>query len=172
MKKKLIFALVVAVFLMPWTTVYAHNRASADTMPIAIQPAPTASQPSLNVYGNAIGSVIPGDLFTIDCSGNQVDTEFNLYITNTDELIKNYRYVNLQIGIYTDSGNGAWQKVTSPFGENVSDIYITMQNSRVNFSLPGNAKYKIMVNKGCFNRYPVIKGQTTSLPEFYLTTAS
>ena len=168
MKRKLIFALVVAFFLVPWTAAFAHNVAKADTGPVDIQPASSATQPVFNSYGNTIGGVIPGDVFIIDCSGSDVDTEFNLYITNSDELVKSYRYVNLQIGIYTESGNGAWQKITELSGENAADFYITMQNSHVSFFLPGGAKYKIMIDKGCFNRYPVAKGKSAALPEFYL----
>jgi hypothetical protein len=97
-----------------------------------------------------------------------MDTEFNLYITNSDELIKSYRYVNLQIGIYTETSDGAWQKITNPSGESAADFFITIQNSQVSFFLPGGAKYKIMVDKGCFNRYPVAKSQSAALPEFYL----
>ena len=172
MKRKLVFAIVLAVFLVPWTAAFAHNAAQADTMPVEIQPAPTASQPTLTSYGNAIGSIMPGDLFTIDCSGNQADTEFNLYITNTDELVKSFRYVTMHVGIYSDNGSGSWERVTETTDENGPDFYITMQNSRVSFSLPGNTKYKIMVDKGCFDRYPAIKGQTTAVPQFYLATSS
>ncbi len=87
------------------------------------------------------------------------------------KLVKSYRYVNLQIGIYTESGNGAWQKITELSGENAADFYITMQNSHVSFFLPGGAKYKIMIDKGCFNRYPVAKGKSAALPEFYLAAS-
>jgi hypothetical protein len=168
MKRKLIFALVVAFFLVPWASAYAHNIAKADTAPVDIQPAPSATQPVFNSYSNSIGGVIPGDVFIIDCSGSDMDTEFNLYITNTDDLVKSYRYVNLQIGIYMESGNGAWQKISEQSGENAADFYITMQNSHVNFFLPGGAKYKVMIDKGCFNRYPAVKGKGATLPEFYL----
>ncbi|HTY82365.1 MAG TPA: hypothetical protein VMB24_06245, partial [Dehalococcoidales bacterium] len=130
MIRKILFAVVLAIFLVPWTAAYAHNVANADTIPVDIQPAPAASQPAFNVFGNAIGSVIPGDLFFIDCSGNQADTEFNLYITNADALIKNYRFVNLQIGLYTEKESGAWQKITKSTGQSAEDFYITIQDCR------------------------------------------
>ena len=38
-------------------------------------------------------------------------------------------------------------------GEPLADTYITMLNGKVNFTLPGYAKYKITIDKGCFYCY-------------------
>jgi hypothetical protein len=168
MKRKLVFALVAALLLFPWTVAYAYDDAAAATGPVEITSAGTASLPQFNAFGNAIGGVTPGDIFLIDITGSDVDTSFTLYLTNTDELIHNFRYMTLNIGIYIQTGTGAWEK--APAVENSRDIYLTMQNGTVSFVLAGGAKYKITIDKGCFYCYGIGAGRTAVLPDFYLTT--
>jgi hypothetical protein len=44
-----------------------------------------------------------------------------------------------------------------------------MQNGQVSFTLPGYARYKITIDKGCFYYYGDSDGEGAVAPEFYLT---
>jgi len=169
MKRKLVFTLITVLLLFPWTVAYAYDNAAASTEPVEITPAGSESLPRFNVCGNAIGGVIPGDIFIIDSTGKEMDSSFTLYISNADELIHNYRYMTLNIGVYIQAQTGDWEKTTP--GENSQDIYLTMQNGTVSFVLTGNAKYKITVDKGCYYCYGIGPGRIVVLPDFYLTTS-
>jgi hypothetical protein len=169
MKRKLVFILVAGLLLFPWTVAYAYDDAAASTGTVEITPADTSSLPHFNVCGNAIGSVTPGDLFIIDITGSDTDTFFSLYLTNADELIHNFRYMTLNIGTYIQTATGEWEKASS--SENVPDIILTMQNGIVSFALGGGARYKITIDKGCFNCYAIGAVKTIVLPDFYLTTS-
>jgi hypothetical protein len=167
MKRKLLFVLVVALLLFPWTVAYGFDSAAASTGQAEITSAETASLPEFSVYGNAIGSVTPGDIFTIDITGQEAGATFTLYMANTDELIHNFRYMTLNIGVYSRTDTGVWVK--APAHENSQGIYLTMQNGSVSFTLAGGAKYKITIEKGCFYCYGTGGKKTVALPEFYLT---
>jgi hypothetical protein len=169
MKRKLAFTLITILLLFPWTVAYAYDNAAASTGTIDITPAGIESFPRFNGCGNAIGGVTPGDIFTIDCTGTETDTSFTLCITNTDELIHNYRYMTLNIGVYIQAPASNWEKTTP--GENSQNIYLTMQNGAVSFVLAGNAKYKVTVDKGCYYCYGIGSNRTAVLPDFYLTTS-
>jgi hypothetical protein len=165
MKRKLLFTFIVALLLFPCTVAYAYDSAAASTSDGAISTADTASLPKFNIYGNAVGSVTPGDIFIIDNTGRESAASFTLYLTNADELIHNFRYMTLNIGIYSPAKTGEWLKVPVP-----ESIYLTMQNAISCFSLDGSAKYKITIEKGCFYCYATGSEKTVALPEFYLTT--
>jgi hypothetical protein len=135
---------------------------------VNIIPADGANQPRFNAYGNAIGGVTPGDLFTIDISGTPADTSFNLFLTNADELVHNYRYLTLHIGLYERDGSGGWVKTTSRNGE----IFLTMQNGAASFTLAGGAEYRVAIESGCYFCYGVANGKSIVLPDFYMVTAS
>jgi hypothetical protein len=167
MKRKLLFIIVATFLLFPWTVAYAYDDAAASTGPVTITSVPTNDLPQFNVFGNAISGVTPGDIFVIDSTGTDIDSSFTLSLTNIDELVHNFRYMTLKIGIYILNGNSAWEK--APDSEYPSDIYLTMQNGAVSFTLAGNAKYKITVDKGCFNCYCIGSEKTVALPGFYLT---
>ena len=169
MKRKLIFLLIAALLLAPWTVAYAYGDAAAATGPVDIVPAEPAGLPRFNAYGNAIGGVIPGDLFLIDSTNSPNDTAFTLYITNTDELVHNYRYLTLNIGTYVQTATGDWEKVPTGEGANPRETYLTMQNGAINFVLAGGAKYKITIDRGCFYCYGTGTDRTFALPDFYLT---
>ncbi len=171
MKRKLLFPLIVALLLAPWPVVYAYDNALADNIPMTIEVADPSTAPQLNGFGNAIGNITPGDLFHIDISGVTADTLFTLSITNTDELVHSYRYMTLNIGIYVQADIDRWEKIYTGSGEIPPETYITMQSGTVSFSLPGCAKYKITVNKGCFYCYGAKSNNSVPVPEFYLTTS-
>jgi hypothetical protein len=169
MKRKLYILLAVILVLVPWTVAYAYSDAQADTGAISITSAVEADLPVFNVFGGAIGGVAPGDLFTVDMSGGSADSRFTLCITNTDELIHCYSYMTLNIGIFIESTTLKWEKVGDSRGA-AGEIYLTMQNGRISFSLDGGAVYKVSILKGCYNCHPLRPGDSIILPDFYLTT--
>ena len=169
MKKKLIFPLLAALLLIPWPVAYAHDNALAGQAPIQIEAADPAAVPQWKAYGNAIGGVTPGDLFYINSGNNTADMPVTLHMTNTDELVHNYRYLTLNVGVYVQTGTDQWEKATAGNGELLPDTYITMLNGKVSFTLPGYAKYKITIDKGCFYCYGTDTGESAASPEFYLT---
>ena len=167
MKRKLLFPVIAALLLTPWPVAYAYDDVMAVDNTITVQAADPAESPSLQAYGHAIGSVTPGDLFYIDTSETAADTFYTLYITNTDELIRCYRYMNLNIGVYVQTDIDKWEKPD----ENPPNVYLTMQNSTVDIKLPGCGNYKITVDKGCFYCHGVGAGGSIASPEFYLSTS-
>ncbi len=171
MKRKLIFFLIAALLLVPWTVAYAYDDAAAATGPVMITSPGPDSLPRFNVYGKAIGGLTPGDIFLIDCSGSTIDTSFTLYITNTDELVHNFRYMTLNIGTYVETDPGGWEKVATVEGENPRETYLTMQNGMMSFVLAGGTKYKITIEKGCYYCYGTGTDGKSTLPEFYLTAS-
>jgi hypothetical protein len=167
MKRKLLFPVIAALLLAPWPVAYAYDEAMAVNAPMTIEAAEPGATPSLQAYRNFIGSITPGDLFYIDVSETATDTFYTLCITNTDELIRNYRYMNLNIGVYVQTDIDKWEKV----GVNPPDIYLTMQNGAVDIKLPGCGNYKITVDKGCFYCHGVGAEGNVASPEFYLSTS-
>ena len=167
MKRKLLFPVIAALLLAPWPVAYAYDEAMAMNTPMDIEAAEPAASPSLNAYGHSIGGVKPGDLFYIDSSETAADTFYTLYITNTDELIHCYRYMNLNIGVYVQTDIDKWEKV----GGNPQDIYLTIHNGMVDITLPGGGNYKITVDKGCFYCHGIGADGNIASPEFYLTAS-
>jgi hypothetical protein len=171
MKRKLLFPLVAALLLVPWPIAYAFDEVKAANLPLTIAAAEPSLAPKMEAFGNAIGGVTPGDLFQVDTSGIVVDTQFTIYLTNTDELIHSYRYMTLNIGIYVQTDTDRWERATASNGDAFQDVYLTMQNGLVSFTLPGNARYKITIEKGCFYCYGVNPGESIASPEFNLTAS-
>ena len=171
MKRALFLISTLILLLIPCGVAYAYDGANAAETSMTIEPADKTSAPHIDAFGNAIGGVEAGDLFFIDISGTPLDTPFTLYMTNVDELVHSYRYMNLNVGIYVQTDTGNWEKMSAMVGEPCPDIYITMQNGLVNFTLPGNAKYKVTIDKGCFRCYGVTPGKNIAIPNFYLTAS-
>ena len=170
MKRKLIFLLLAILLLTPWPVAYAYSDRATGQAPIQVEAAAAANTPKLSAFGNAIGGVTPGDLFYIDTGNSTADIPVTLYITNTDELIHYYRYLTLHVGVYIQTDTAQWEKATAGNGELLPDTYITMLNSKVSFTLPGYAKYKITIDKGCFYCYGTGTDESAMSPAFYLTT--
>ena len=169
MKRKITFLLVTLMLLTPWPVAYAYGDVFEGSIPAQVEDADTSVAPKWNAYGNAIGSVIPGDLFYVTTSNTTIDAPFILSITNTDELVSSYRYITLKVGIYIQTGIDIWEKITPADENNSADTYITMTNGHVCFMLPGYGSYKITIDKGCFYCYGVANGGGIAVPEFYLT---
>jgi hypothetical protein len=170
MKKVLFIVLTLVLLLIPCGVAYAYDEAGADESHMTIEPADQAAAPYIEAFGNAIGGVKAGDLFYIDVSGTTADTPFTLYITNTNELVHSYRYMNLNVGIYVQTDTDNWEKLSVLVGEPCLDLYLTMQNGLVNFTLPGGAEYKVTIENGCYRSYPITSGKSSTIPNFYLTS--
>ena len=169
MKKKLILLLLATLLLTPWPVAYAYDNTMAEQAAIQVEAAESSAAPHWNAFGKAIGGVTPGDLFYIDTDNNTTDMLITLHITNTDELIHYYRYLTLNVGVYVQTGTDQWEKATTGNGELLPDTYITILNGRVSFTLPGYAKYKITIDKGCFYCYGTGTDESAISPTFYLT---
>ncbi len=171
---KRFFPLIALLLLAPWPVVYAHtytdDMAGQDT--VRIEAAEASATPSMAVFGKAIGRVTPGDLFYIDASDNQThnqaDIQVNLYLTNTQDLINYYKYLILKVGVYVENDAGEWEKASMGNGELIDDIFITMRNGRVSFTLPGLAKYKVTIDSGNFYCFSVSGDKSSFSPQFYL----
>jgi hypothetical protein len=120
MKRKLIFLMAAALLLTPWPVAYAYGSDTAGHASVQVEAAPTNAAPRWNAYGNAIGGVTAGDLFYIDATNTTTDIPVTLVITNTDQLIHSYRYLTLNVGVYTETGTG-WEKATTASGEILPD---------------------------------------------------
>ena len=161
--------LLAILLLTPWPVAYAYDNAMASPGPIQITAAEPSAAPSCRVFGKAIGGVSPGDLFYIDATKNSTDIQVTLHLTNTDELINYYRYLILKVGVYVQTGVNQWEKATTGNGELTPDTYITMRNGNVSFTLPGCAKYKVTIDRGCFYCFSTNTDEGSMSPTFYLT---
>jgi hypothetical protein len=166
MKRKLLFPLIAALLLAPWPITYAYDSVNAANAPVTIAAADISAAPQMQAFGQAIGGVSPGELYRVDTSATSTDTLYTLYLTNTDELVKSYRYLTLNIGIYVRTGTDGWQKVTAQ-----GDFYLTMQNGLVSFTLPGNADCKITIEQGCFYCYGAGAAGKIAVPVFNLAAS-
>ena len=146
---KRIFPLIALLMLLPWPVAYAFDVTGADQDAVQIEVAEPAAQPSYNVFGKAIGSVDPGELFYIDATGNIEDTVATLYLTNANELVNHYIFLMLKVGVYIEN-DGNWEKAYARNGELIPETILSMRNGQVSFLLPGYAKYRVAIDGGSF----------------------
>ena len=167
---KIIFPLIVIALLLPWPIAYSHDVSDGvvGEETVQVEVAEPSAMPSWKAFGKAIGGVEAGDLFYIDATDSQIDIQVNLYITNTQELIHCYRYMNLEVGIYIKDGTGEWEKALSANGEPTPDTFITLRNGQVSFTLAGYANYKVTIDGGCFNCITTNADGGSLSPQFYL----
>ena len=164
-----ILVIITALFFIPRLTSIAYSQADGDDGKPAIKVAAAdqSAAPSAEFYGKAIGSVTPGDLFYVDAAGNPAGITLGLYITNTGELIHYLRYLTLQVAVYVEDSHGLWIK-PQVNGEEFPEIYLTLQNSPVTFTLPGRARYKVTIDSGCFYCLSAGNAGENIIPRFYL----
>ncbi len=168
---KRIFPVVALLLLTPWPIAYAHTYTGDTTGQgtIRIEVAEPSVQPTWTAFGKAIGGVsTPGTLFYIDATNNSPDIQTTLYITNAQELLHNYRYLTLKVGIYAKGGTGEWERISTVNGEPLPDIFITMHNGQVSFTLPGLAQYKVAIDSGSFYCTTTNTDTGSLSPQFYL----
>jgi len=164
---RLWFILLAVLFLTPWPVAYAYdNDAAADSV-VRIEAAEPSAAPRMTVFGGAVGSVFPGDLFYIDASGTNTASAANLYLTNAGELIHHYRNLILEVGIYVESDNVLWQKLYRENGA-VSDTYLTLRDGQVGFILDSHARYRITIEGGSFYSNIGNAAEAGMSPRFYL----
>jgi len=145
----------IALFLiLPWPVAYATSAdVVAGEEAVTINAAEPSAQPSFTAYGRAIGGINnPGDLFYVDATNSTSDIKITLYLINAQQLVKYYRYLILDVGIYVEKGTGEWERATASNsnGEPVPKTIISMQNGQVSFLLPGNSRYRVAIDSGCF----------------------
>lgn len=167
---KHIFPYVVLLLVLPWPVAYASG---ADVISggkaVSIDVAEPSAKPSYTAYGNAIGGVDnPGDLFYIDATGSSEDIKVTLYLTNAQILVRYYRYLILEVGLYVETSAGQWERATASSGEIVPKTIISMQNGQVSFLLPGNSRYRLAIDSGCFYRGGAIADSQSLSPQFSL----
>lgn len=171
-KFKFIFIVgVVLLTLMPVSYAYSYSSDVATREIVQVEVAEPSVAPSWIPFGGAIGGVTnPGDLFYIDATDNPAELQVTLYLTNTQQLIRGYRYLTLKVGVYVEGETNQWQKASRWDGELIPDTYITLLNSQVRFTLLGNAKYKVTIDDGCFYCVRTDADGGSVSPQFYLAT--
>lgn len=176
MKKAIIITLITIIFLAAgsWitSTAYGHTNDNATLNvttagEIEITPAPDEDTPHINFFGNCIGSIASGDLFYVNALENQPDFSIDLYITNTDGLVKSYRYMMFKVTVYMQDAAGIWQAVTEQNGIASPQQFITLDNPRVTFNLTGLANYKVAIESGSYKSWPRTTDNDVA-PQFYL----
>ncbi|MHB8105439.1 MAG: hypothetical protein ACYDG5_07880 [Dehalococcoidales bacterium] len=168
MKRAIFFAIIAAVLLVPCGVAYAYGQVKAADIAASIAPADQSATPTIQIYGNAIGSISAGDLFIIDTSGTPINANFTLTMTNIDDLVKYFRCMTLNVGIYSQTDNVTWQKMTTLNGAQLPEMLVTMQNSSVSFTLTGNARYRVTIEKGNYQSFSIARGQSVAIPRFSL----
>jgi hypothetical protein len=149
---KRFFPYIALFLILPWPVAYATSTdviAGDDAVSIEI-PEPSA-RPSYSAFGRAIGGVSdPGDLFYVDATNSPSDIKVTLSLTNAQRLIRYYRYLILDVGIYVENGDGEWERVITSSGEPMPKTIISMRNGQVSFLLPGSSRYRVAIDGGCF----------------------
>ncbi len=167
MRKRLV-PLLGILLLAPWPAACLYDGAKPEPEAVKIEAIQPSSAPSWKVYAGVIGGVTsPVDLFYIDITNNAADVLANLYLTNADELSHYYRYMILKVGVYRQTG-ADWQKAVKSNGEPFPDTYLTMENGRVSFTLPGYARYKVTIDSGSFYCFRTPADGSDISPRFYL----
>ena len=149
---KRIFPYIILFLVLPWPVAYAAGAdVASGGEAVIVDAAEPSARPSYTVYGRAIGGVSnPGDLFYIDATSSSSDIKVTLYLTNAQILVRYYRYLILDVGIYVETTAGNWERATASNGEMVPKTIISMRNGQVSFLLPGNSRYRVTIDSGCF----------------------
>jgi hypothetical protein len=169
MKKKVIFIILSVLLLAPWPVAYAYADAAESQPAVKVEAAAASAAPQWQAFGNAVCSVKPGDLFYVNTADSQADVRITLQITNTGDLVHQYRYMTLGVGVYVRKADGQWEKAATGNGDPFPDTYISLQDNAAELTLPGLADYKITIDKGCFYCYGIRPGESAIPPGFYLT---
>ena len=168
---KLIFPVIVVLLLAPWPVAYAYSYQGEMVSPGAVQieAADASVAPSAMAFGKAIGGVVPGDIFYIDATDSAADFTLTLHLTNADELSRCYRYFILKVVTYVEDAAGKWVRASGGENQPIPDIYLTLKNGNVSFSLHGYGRYKIAVDGGSFYCMTTSANGGSLSPAFYLT---
>jgi hypothetical protein len=158
------------VFLLPWPIAHATDvNEPTDGETVMVEVAEPSARPSYTTFGRAIGGVSnPGDLFYIDATGSASEIKVTLYLTNTQQLVRHYQYLILNTSIYVENGEGEWERATASDGKLIPKTIISMQNGRGSFLLPGDARYRIAIDGGCFYCHRASADSGSMSPQFSL----
>jgi len=169
--KLLILSFLAVLLLTPWSVTYAYDASDGvvGEETIRIEAAEASAQPSWTAFGRAVGGVNAGDVFYIDATDNPADIQTTLYLTNTEELRRCYRYMILKVGVYVENNAGEWEKAVQCNGEPTPDTFITLRNCRVSFTLSGCGNYKVTIDRGSFYCTNAKASHDNLSPKFYLT---
>ncbi len=167
---KRFFPYILLFLVLPWPVAYAAGAdVASGKEAVRIDAAEPSAQPSYTAYGRAIGGVNnPGDLFYIDATSSSPDVKVTLYLTNAHLLVRYYRYLILDVGIYTETSAGKWERATASSGETVPKTIISMRNGQVSFLLPGNFRYRVAIDSGCFYCGAAAADSQSMSPQFCL----
>ncbi len=159
-------SLLVILLLVPWPVAFASSDTDATSIPVRIEASEPSAAPSWQAFGGAISGIDnPGDLFYLDVTRHATDILLTLYLTNAKDLVHGYRYLILEIGLYSWTDESGWQRALSRDGCPVPDAYLTLRNGQVSFLVAGYRKYKVTIDDGSF--YAAHAGGGSS-PQFYL----
>ena len=158
------------LFLLPWPIAHATSISElTDGGTVRVEVAEPSARPSYTAFGRAVGGVSnPGDLFYIDATNSASEIKVTLYLTNAQQLIRHYQYLILNTGIYVENGEGEWERALASNGEPVPKTIISMQNGRVSFLLPGDARYRVSIDGGCFYCRRASADSSSMSPQFSL----
>lgn len=125
-----------------------------------------SERPKATVFGQFIGSVVPGNLFYIDATSRSREMTTTLLLTNSSDLVLYYGYWILNVGIYVKTANNQWETATLVNGDPIPDTYLTLRNTQFTLNLSGGAEYKVSISGGNF--YCTKHTQSGLAPKFYL----
>lgn len=168
MKRKIVFCVLLVLLLTPWPVAYARNDSANESPGTIVTTAGPEAQPIWILNGQATVTVAPGDLFYIDII-NSDDSEFILFITNTDGLVQQYSDMTLNMGIYAENNEDGFIKIKPDEYSTYDDMNLTMTKRYTCFTLPGNGSYKVSIEKGCLQCDGASNENGDIEPEFYLT---
>jgi hypothetical protein len=159
------------LLITPWLASYAYGTGNGVSghETVHVEAAEPSKAPRATLFGRAIGSVTPGDLFYIDAAGNPRDITVRLYLTNAHELTPYLRYLILEVGIYSECSDGHWRQASFQKGNPVTDTFITLRNSPITLILAGYTRYKVTIDSGSFYCLTTNTNGGNVSPHFYLT---
>jgi hypothetical protein len=118
------------------------------------------------VVGEA-GAASPGDVYHIDTTSYLGDVLVTVFYTNTNQLIKDYSYLNLKVNVWTGT-SGAWSQATRADGSTIDATYLTLSGGYTTFILNGNAEYCISVDGGNYFCIDTDAASGSLSPDFFI----
>jgi hypothetical protein len=125
--------------------------------------------PSWSPVVGETGAVTAGDVYYIDTTDYLGDILVTVFLTNTDELIKDYSYLNLQINVWAGT-SGDWDQSNMADGSSIGTVYLTLTGGYATFILSGNTEYCIAVDDGNYYCIDTDAAGGSLSPDFYLDT--
>ena len=87
---------------------------------------------TLTAHKGVSGTVPTGDLFVISNPNNyDGNLEVVAYLTNTGALASNFKYLNVEVGLWYATGSG-----TSLTWTDLADQYLSLQQGAITFDVP------------------------------------